>query len=222
MSLIELKEISKTYGKGEASVEALKSLELKVDEGEFVAIVGPSGSGKSTLLNIIGSLDRATAGEYLFNGVNISNFSQKDMATFRGEEIGFVFQNFNLLNDKTVVDNVMVPLRFSKKLKGNKRDRAMELIERVGIKGQDSKRVNELSGGQQQRVAIARALVNSPRIILADEPTGALDKKTGESIMELLRELNKGGTTVIIITHDEKIASSSDRIIRIEDGMIKY
>ncbi|MDU2107083.1 MULTISPECIES: ABC transporter ATP-binding protein [Clostridium] len=222
MSLIELKEISKTYGKGEASVEALKSLELKVDEGEFVAIVGPSGSGKSTLLNIIGSLDRATAGEYLFNGVNISNFSQKDMATFRGEEIGFVFQNFNLLNDKTVVDNVMVPLRFSKKFKGNKRDRAMELIERVGIKGQDSKRVNELSGGQQQRVAIARALVNSPRIILADEPTGALDKKTGESIMELLRELNKGGTTVIIITHDEKIASSSDRIIRIEDGMIKY
>ena len=222
MSLIELKEISKTYGKGEASVEALKSLELKVDEGEFVAIVGPSGSGKSTLLNIIGSLDRATAGEYLFNGVNISNFSQKDMATFRGEEIGFVFQNFNLLNDKTVVDNVMVPLRFSKKLKGNKRDRAMELIERVGIKGQDSKRVNELSGGQQQRVAIARALVNSPRIILADEPTGALDKKTGESIMELLRELNKGGTTVIIITHDEKIAISSDRIIRIEDGMIKY
>ena len=222
MSLIELKEISKTYGKGEASVEALKSLELKVDEGEFVAIVGPSGSGKSTLLNIIGSLDRATAGEYLFNGVNISNFSQKDMATFRGEEIGFVFQNFNLLNDKTVVDNVMVPLRFSKKFKGNKRDRAMELIERVGIKGQDSKRVNELSGGQQQRVAIARALVNSPRIILADEPTGASDKKTGESIMELLRELNKGGTTVIIITHDEKIASSSDRIIRIEDGMIKY
>lgn len=222
MSLIELKEISKTYGKGEASVEALKSLELKVDEGEFVAIVGPSGSGKSTLLNIIGSLDRATAGEYLFNGVNISNFSQKDMATFRGEEIGFVFQNFNLLNDKTVVDNVMVPLRFSKKFKGNKRDRAMELIERVGIKGQDSKRVNELSGGQQQRGAIARALVNSPRIILADEPTGALDKKTGESIMELLRELNKGGTTVIIITHDEKIASSSDRIIRIEDGMIKY
>lgn len=222
MSLIELKEISKTYGKGEASVEALKNLELKVDEGEFVAIVGPSGSGKSTLLNIIGSLDRATAGEYLFNGVNISNFSQKDMATFRGEEIGFVFQNFNLLNDKTVVDNVMVPLRFSKKLKGNKRDRAMELIERVGIKGQDSKRVNELSGGQQQRVAIARALVNSPRIILADEPTGALDKKTGESIMELLRELNKGGTTVIIITHDEKIAISSDRIIRIEDGMIKY
>lgn len=221
MGLIELKNISKTYGKGDALIYALNDISLKIEKGELVAIMGPSGSGKSTMLNILGCLDNPSNGHYFLDGNEIKDMSDSSLATIRSEKVGFVFQSFNLLNDKSVLDNILVPLKFSKKKIKNKKDRAKELIRTLGIEGNEKKRPSQMSGGQQQRAAIARALINEPDIILADEPTGALDKKTGDEVMDILKELSKRGRTVIIVTHDLSIGLKCDRIIKICDGKIE-
>lgn len=220
MSLINIKNLNKVYGKGQAKVYALKDINLSIEKGELVAIVGPSGSGKSTLLNIIGCLDKATSGEYYFNGKLINDFSPIESAKIRNEKIGFIFQNFNLLYKYNLIENVEIPLSYSKNKK-NMKKRAIEILKKVELGEYVGNRPDMLSGGQKQRVAIARALVNEPDIILADEPTGALDVATGEKIISLLKEINRDGRTVLIITHDRSIASKCNRIIEIVDGKIK-
>lgn len=221
MNAIELKDIAKTYATGKLVVPVLKGIDLSIDEGEMVSIMGPSGSGKSTLMNIIGLLDRPTSGELMIAEKQITlNMSDKMLATLRSEKIGFVFQTFNLLPKLTAVSNVLVPTAYSSKVKSKRNERARELLERVGLGKRGKHRPTELSGGENQRVAIARALINDPDIILADEPTGNLDSKSGEGIIKLLDDLNSEGKTVIIITHDEKIAKKSKRVIEIFDGSI--
>ena len=219
MGIINLKDIVKIYGKDEAKTEALKSVNLSIEKGEMVAIIGPSGSGKSTLLNIVGCIDGATSGEYILDEVNVSDLDSLELSKVRNKKIGFIFQNFNLLYDYNLIDNVGLPLSYSDNKK-NIKTRAIEMLEKVDLKDHIDKTPDKLSGGQKQRVAIARALVNQPEIILADEPTGALDKKTGEKILELLQDINKQGKTVIIITHDNNVAQKCKRIIKIEDGLI--
>ena len=221
MCLIEIKSLNKTFGKGNSKTIALKDVNLKINKGELVAIVGTSGSGKSTLLNIIGALDSPSSGEYLLNSKNISNLTQKELAKIRNMTFGFIVQYFALIKDDTVSENIEIPLEYSK-VKSNEREkRISEVLKKLGILDKVKKKPKELSGGQQQRVAIARALINNPDIILADEPTGALDSKTSQQVIDILKELNKEGKTVIIVTHDNKIAMQCHRVLTIEDGSIK-
>ena len=218
--MIELKNIIKTYGVGEAKVCALNNVNIKIEKGEFVAIVGPSGSGKSTLLNILGGIDTSSSGVYYLNSQKISGLSNKKMASLRNEEFGFVLQYFGLINDYTIYENVALPLKYSKKKIKKKKELVREILKKLSIENKESAYPTELSGGQCQRVAIARALINNPNIILADEPTGALDKDTGIQIMEILKNLNNEGKTVIIVSHDENVYLKCNRVIKIEDGNI--
>ncbi len=219
--VIQAENLTKVYKMGEVEVHALNGLSLKIGRGEVVSIMGPSGSGKSTLMNIIGCLDRPSSGEYILDGEPVARLSNDQLATIRNRKVGFVFQSFNLLNRATALANVELPLRYSNLAKGRS-ERARQALESVGLSDRIHHRPNELSGGQQQRVAIARALVNDPAIILADEPTGNLDTKSGLEILELLLKLNREhGTTLIIVTHAPDIAAQSQRIIRIRDGVVE-
>lgn len=216
--ILDMKDIVKTYRMGEEDQVVLKGVNLLVNKGEFLSILGPSGSGKSTMMNIIGCLDTPTSGSYILGGRNISDQSQKQLARIRSKEIGFIFQSFQLLPRQTARENVELPLIYAHLSPNERRNRAEEMLIRVGLEDKFDHRPNQLSGGQQQRVAIARALSNNPTILLADEPTGALDQKTGQQVMELFRELNEEGNTIIMITHDANIAKYANRVVRILDG----
>jgi putative ABC transport system ATP-binding protein len=219
--MIQTEELMKVYQMGESEVRALNGASFTIDKGEMVAIMGPSGSGKSTLMSIIGCLDVPSSGSYVLDGVSVENMDEKKLAEIRGQKIGFVFQQFNLLARTSALENVMLPLTYAGYSGKERQDRAMRALDRVGLSQRTHHAPNELSGGQQQRVAIARALVNEPAIILADEPTGALDSKTGVEIMELFQGLHKeNGQTVIIVTHDSYVAQHTDRIIKLSDGQI--
>ena len=220
MKLIELNNICKTYGKDDAKQKILKDINFRVEEGEMIAIMGPSGSGKSTLLNILGCLDNATDGKYFVNGEDVQKFKNKKLASIRNQFFGFVVQYFALIDDYTAFQNIKVPLLYSKEEKLHKKDLIINMMRKLGIEDKKDKYPSQLSGGQNQRVAIARALINNPKIILADEPTGALDRKNGNDVMNLFEDFNKEGKTVIIVTHDEQIAKRCSRIIKIEDGKI--
>jgi putative ABC transport system ATP-binding protein len=219
--LIDLKEIVKDYHMGTEVVHALRGVNLKIDKNEYVAIMGPSGSGKSTLMNILGCLDTTTSGDYQLNKVNVSTMNDDELAEVRNREIGFVFQTFNLLPRASALHNVELPLIYSGTSSGARREMAEKALKQVGLEERMHHRPNELSGGQRQRVAIARALVNNPSIILADEPTGNLDTRTGDEIMEIFEKLHDEGNTIIIVTHEEYIAEHSDRIVRLRDGFIE-
>jgi putative ABC transport system ATP-binding protein len=219
--VIQANELSKVYTMGEVQVHALCGLSMKVGRGEVVAIMGPSGSGKSTLMNIIGCLDRPTSGDYILDDVNVSNLKDDQLATIRNRKVGFVFQSFNLLPRATALVNVELPMRYSG-VRSGRRERARAALQAVGLEDRINHRPSELSGGQQQRVAIARSLVNDPAIILADEPTGNLDSKSGVEIMHLLLKLNQDrGTTLVIVTHDPEVAAQTQRVIHIRDGMVE-
>ncbi len=220
MPLIHIESITKTYDMGAEKVHALRGASIDIEKNEYVAIMGPSGSGKSTLMNILGCLDTPTSGLYQFKGVNVSDMDDNDLASIRNKEIGFVFQTFNLLARSTSLHNVELPLIYAGASSAERRKRAEKALEDVGLGDRMMHKPNELSGGQRQRVAIARALVNNPAIILADEPTGNLDSKTGEEIMQLFSELHQRGNTIILVTHEEYIAEHAHRIIRLFDGMI--
>jgi putative ABC transport system ATP-binding protein len=219
--LIDLKEIVKDYHMGTEVVHALRGVNLKIDKNEYVAIMGPSGSGKSTLMNILGCLDTTTSGDYQLNKVNVSTMNDDELAEVRNREIGFVFQTFNLLPRASALHNVELPLIYSGSPSGARREMAEKALKQVGLEERMHHRPNELSGGQRQRVAIARALVNNPSIILADEPTGNLDTRTGDEIMEIFETLHDDGNTIILVTHEEYIAEHSDRIVRLRDGLVE-
>ncbi|MBE6904007.1 MAG: ABC transporter ATP-binding protein [Ruminococcaceae bacterium] len=218
--MISLKNIKKSYNLGSERVDALAGVSFELKNGEMAAIVGASGSGKSTLMNIIGCLDSSDSGEYFLNGYDISKTSEAQKARIRSNEIGFVFQSFNLLEHLTAVENVELPMIYAGISAAQRRSRAIELLKKVGLENRINHRPNQLSGGQQQRVSIARALSNNPNIILADEPTGALDSKSGAEIIDILSFLNQKGKTVIIITHDMKVASNAKKIFTMADGKI--
>jgi len=220
-SVIKIRDLTKTYDMGATQVHALSGLSLDIAVNEYVAIMGPSGSGKSTLLNILGCLDVSTSGLYELNGQVVSEMDDDELARIRNQEIGFVFQTFNLLPRSDALNNVELPLVYSSIPPSERRQRAHRSLEAVGLGDRTHHRPNELSGGQRQRVAIARALVNDPAIILADEPTGALDSRTGEEIMELFRHLHEEGNTIILVTHEEEIARYSRRIVRFRDGVVE-
>lgn len=220
MPTIEMKNVTKTYGKGISEAKALDSINLIIQQGEYISIMGPSGSGKSTLLNIIGCMDIPTDGEYLLEGVSLKKFSNKQLSDIRKYRISFVFQNFALLKDYSVYDNIEIPLLYRKMSIKEKRDKINYFMSRLEIEEYARKKANQLSGGQQQRVAIARALVSDADIILADEPTGALDQKMGQELLKLLSEINAMGKTVIVVTHDPKVANTARRRIEICDGKI--
>lgn len=218
--LIELKGINKAYKNGDQELRVLKDINLEVEEGEFVAIMGPSGSGKSTLMNVIGLLDRPTSGEYFLEGQEVGNLSEKKLARVRNEQIGFVFQQFFLLSKLNAFQNIELPLIYAGVHPAKRKEIAEQYLEKVELGSRMHHLPSELSGGQKQRVAIARALVNQPAIVLADEPTGALDTKTGEQIMDLLTKLNQEGKTIIMVTHEPEIAAFANRRIVIRDGVI--
>ncbi|MCK4330555.1 ABC transporter ATP-binding protein [candidate division WOR-3 bacterium] len=218
--LIETKQIKKVYKMGNIDVNALRGVNLNIEEGEFIAIMGPSGSGKSTLMHILGCLDTPTSGTYLFRGREVQDLSEDELANTRNREVGFVFQTFNLLPRMKAFENVELPLMYSGGRAAAIRKRALDVLERVGLEDRVNHRPTELSGGERQRVAIARALVNNPKLVLADEPTGNLDSKTGHEIMELFRSLHKEGRTLIAVTHDPEISEYADRIVKIRDGII--
>ncbi len=221
MSLVEAQGISKTYTFGEVEVRALCPTNLTIEKGEFIAVMGPSGSGKSTLMNILGCLDKPTAGKYLLSGVDVGGLSRDERAEIRNRTIGFVFQGFNLLSRTAAIENVELPLLYGSVSAGERRDRAMAALGKVGLAGREHHHPNQLSGGQQQRVAIARALVNNAPIIFADEPTGNLDTRTSAEIMDLFVQLNtEANITVMLVTHEPDIAEYSKRIIRFLDGCI--
>ncbi|MBN1154528.1 ABC transporter ATP-binding protein [candidate division KSB1 bacterium] len=219
--LIDIKDVQKIYEVGTVQVPALKGINLQIKENEYLSIMGPSGSGKSTLMNILGCLDTVTSGEYLFAGVNVSEMNDNQLAEIRNREIGFVFQTFNLLPRATALHNVELPLIYNGTSSSKRKTMARDALERVGLGDRVNHKPNELSGGQRQRVAIARALINNPKIILADEPTGNLDTRTGEEIMEIFEALHDAGNTVIMVTHEEYIAEHTNRIVRIRDGQIE-
>lgn len=218
--LLNLQGIYKSYG-GTIEVPVLKNVSIQVAEGEYVAIMGPSGSGKTTLMNIIGCLDRCTEGTYELDGADISRISENELSEVRLKKIGFVFQTFELLPGETAIENVALPLVYAGVPKAEREKAAVEALTKVGLGERVNFKPNQLSGGQKQRVAIARALINDPRILLADEPTGALDQKSGKQVMELFEELNKEGVTIVMITHDAHVASKAKRVIHIIDGMIQ-
>ena len=221
MSQIELKEVIKEYQMGESIVKALDGVDLEIEQVDFAAIMGPSGSGKSTLMNMVGALDTPTTGTVNFDQDDISKLSQNQLAVLRGEKVGFIFQEFNLIPTMTAEENVELPMLLRGKSKKARRKRSSELLEEVGLGNRKKHYPNELSGGQRQRVSIARALANNPKVVLADEPTGNLDSETGENVLELLQRLNEEeGKTIIMVTHDEHDASYADYIINIKDGKI--
>jgi putative ABC transport system ATP-binding protein len=220
-ALIELAEIHKVYQMGASEVNALDGVSLQIKRGEYVAIMGPSGSGKSTLMNIIGCLDTPTSGSYKLRGTEIRDRDDDELARIRNQEVGFIFQTFNLLARADALHNVELPLVYAGRPKRARRERAREMLGLVGLSERMHHRPNELSGGQRQRVAIARALVNEPSIVLADEPTGNLDSKTGLEIMALLDQVHQGGNTVILVTHEEDVAANAERIVRLRDGKIE-
>lgn len=220
MCLIEIKDLSKIYGKNNYETIALNKVSLKIDKGEYIAIVGPSGSGKSTLLNIIGCMDKQSDGEYFLNNKDVSKLNNKQLSNVRNSFISFIFQNFSLMSNYSVYDNVELPLSFRRLSKKKKKEIVYGHLKRLHIEEQAKKKPNQLSGGQQQRAAIARALCSSAEIILADEPTGSLDQKNGKEIMDILTSLNEEGKTIVVITHDPLIASYCKRVITIKDGQI--
>lgn len=219
--IISFDNITKIYEIGTVQVPALRGISLGVDKNEYIALMGPSGSGKSTLMNLIGCLDTPTSGEYLFEDRDVSHFSDDQLAEIRNRKIGFVFQNFNLIPRSNVFHNVELPMIYAGESSSNRKKKTLEAIEKVGLTDRMHHKPNELSGGQRQRVAIARALVNNPSIILADEPTGNLDTKTGEEIMAIFEDLYKAGNTIILVTHEEDIASHARRVVRLRDGHIE-
>ncbi|MBS6370576.1 MAG: ABC transporter ATP-binding protein [Lawsonibacter sp.] len=219
--LIEIKNIYKIYNEGkESEVRALDGVTLSIDQGEFVAIIGASGSGKSTLMNILGCLDVPTYGDYILNGTDVTDRTDRQLAHIRNKEIGFIFQGYNLIPALTAYENVELPLIYQGISVFQRKERVMAALERVGMADRFGHRPSEMSGGQQQRVAIARAIATHPPIIMADEPTGALDSKTGKHVLEILHSLHEGGSTIILITHDNGIAATAHRIVRISDGHI--
>ncbi len=221
MNLIEVKNLEKTYNEGETETRALCGVSFNVEEGEFVAVMGPSGSGKSTLLHILGFLDRQTKGSYLFDGKELNEYSDNEVAKVRNEKMGFIFQSFNLLARTTVLENVKLPLLYSNTPQSKWNSLAKKAIEQVGLSHRTNHLTSQLSGGEKQRVAIARALINEPKIIFADEPTGNLDSKSGSGVMEIIEQLNNQGHTIILITHETYTAQYSQRIINLKDGEIE-
>lgn len=219
--MIELKNVCKSFKLGDQVVKALDNINFSVRKGEFVSIIGPSGSGKSTMMNILGLLDVADSGEYLLDDLSIKEASDSTLADIRNKKIGFIFQSFNLLPKMNALENVQVPLMYRGISKKESQKKAYEYLEKVGLKGREKHMPSQLSGGQQQRVAIARALIGEPEIILADEPTGALDSKTGHEVMDLLQELNREGQTIILITHDINVANKAKRILKMMDGKLE-
>ena len=220
--LIEFQQVFKLYPMGDTLVRALDGVSFAIDQGEFVAIVGQSGSGKSTAMNIIGCLDVPTQGRYILGGVDVSTMDDDQQAVIRNKMLGFIFQQYNLIPKLNVLENVELPLLYAGVPERERRDRALQALERVGLAGKYKNRPNQLSGGQQQRVSIARALAGQPSVILADEPTGALDSRTSREVLNFLRQLNREGDTVVLITHDNSIAVRARRIIRLQDGKIIY
>lgn len=220
-AVIDVKDIRKNFYLGSQKLEVLKGLDLIVEKGEFVAFMGPSGSGKSTLMNVLGFLDTPTSGTYIFNGKNVSQLQDKDLAAIRNKEIGFVFQTFNLLPRLSTLENVALPLVYSAISKKEREHRAKEVLEKVGLGDRTDHLPNQLSGGQRQRVAVARALINNPSVILADEPTGNLDSKTSGEIMKLFQDINDGGNTLVVVTHEDDIAAHTRRVIRLRDGVLE-
>ena len=219
--IIKTNQLKRSFSLGSEIVEALKGIDLEVSKGEFISIMGPSGSGKTTLMNIIGCLDTPTSGEYLLNNQPVNNFNDDELARIRNKEIGFVFQSFHLLAKNSALNNVLLPMKYAGADLEEAELRARHVLDQVGLSDRINHGPSELSGGQQQRVAIARALVNKPSMIIADEPTGNLDSKTGDYVMGLFKELNEEGQTIILITHEEDIANQSQRIINIKDGLIE-
>ncbi|MEM1280514.1 MAG: ABC transporter ATP-binding protein [Cyanobacteria bacterium P01_D01_bin.6] len=220
MALINLRRVSKTYGMGNVEVHALREVSLAIDPGEYCAIVGASGSGKSTAMNLIGCLDRPTWGDYRLDGIPVSTLGTDALADIRNRKIGFVFQQFYLLPQLTAVENVMLPMVYANVPKSQRRSRAIASLQKVGLGDRLHNRPNQLSGGQQQRVAIARAIVNRPKLLLADEPTGALDSQTSRSILDIFTSLNRAGMTLVMVTHDEAVAQQCDRVITFRDGQV--
>lgn len=219
--IISMKNLGKIYKNGQIQVEALKHVNIDIEKEEFVAIMGPSGSGKSTLMNVIGCLDKSTSGEYWLDGINISTLNEVELARIRNLKIGFVFQSFNLLPRITALQNVELPMIYAGVGSKERRIKAVSALERVGLEKRMHHKPNEMSGGQKQRVAIARALVNSPAIILADEPTGNLDSSSSEEIMSVFQDLNKEGVTIVLVTHEPDIAEHTKRVLRFRDGFLK-
>ena len=218
--MIQVKDVHKSYDLGETLVHALRGVSFSIEEGEFVSIMGPSGSGKSTLMNIVGCLDTPSEGTYLLKDRNVGNLDEEQLAGIRNEEIGFVFQKFQLLPRSSALENVALPLKYASVKQSERLIRAEEVLDKVGLTNRLTHKPTELSGGEQQRVAIARALVNSPSILFADEPTGNLDSKTGDQVLEIFKDLNKRGQTIVVITHEREVAKQSQRTITIKDGEI--
>ena len=219
--ILEMQHIYKNYQQGKMEVPVLKDVNFSMEEGEYVAIMGPSGSGKTTLMNLIGCLDKPTSGSFLLDGMDVSQCSENEMSDMRLHKLGFVFQSFHLLAKQSAIENVMMPLHYAGVPKKKRREIAFSALERVGLAERVDFLPNQLSGGQMQRVAIARAIVNSPKLLLADEPTGALDSKSGQQVMELFQKLNEEGVTVLMITHDSEIAQHVKRMVLIRDGVLR-
>lgn len=218
--LVKLQDVWKIFSMGNTKVQALRGINLSIHQGEILSIMGPSGSGKSTCMNMIGCLDRPTKGNVIINGRNTATMNENELAAFRNKTVGFVFQQYFLLPNLSVLENVMLPLRYQRIPIEERRERAEEALVRIGLADRLTHKPNELSGGQRQRVAIARATVTKPALILADEPTGALDSETGHSVLDLFREINAEGTTIVIVTHDQEIGRTAPRMVRIKDGLL--
>jgi len=221
-TIIRLEDIFKIYGSGETQVKALNDVNLAIEEGEYCSIMGPSGSGKSTAMNIIGCLDRPTSGNYYLDNVDVAQMDDTQLAHIRNKKLGFVFQQFHLLQQLTALENVMLPMLYASVPTAERKDRAIEALKRVGLEPRLNNKPNQLSGGQQQRVAIARAIVNRPVVLLADEPTGALDSKTTQEVLDIFTELNSTGITVVMVTHEPEVASQTQRIVWFRDGEVVH